>query len=609
MSLETVLSLGKLYRQSENSKDYHELINKVSRDVDAIKKKKDAGGNLIQTTFFRLPVAEQSDGSFTFRMDEIEEITDEDKIASLYYLNFKTSSKDSTKKYLFGDIANFRFFYATKKGTELSKGGNYILSEKTDKGSFLDADEEASKFSQNRFIREFRVEFRKKLSEIEKILDLHSPTVIHFDFNGKSWHELPEVLNDINNSLTNLFAGYYSDTHVYLDKYLHRTLKSAESGSLYFGGTPDFHVSKAYKTRIFKKNIDQDENEILDLLYAKKLSQTTLLSIKSIGIVALPKGSDISTDSLTRFLNRSSIEVETDEEDAENRLEVSNQPKRNHDDLFDDFIENDFSDLVLYDIILMEIPKNRATGVYNDLVEISSISRSILRDVSTRVNEVSRRLRNEAKLISKGKVQLNLNIKYSFLNILSDRTKNEKKYQSHLLKVLPQIYTDTYYDDPLLLPAFIEKVENNIRNDGHSFSIFKYDFYFLMQIQKQNNLMLITETKSYAIGKCLGIMARPFAAWRKNCPIKSFEKSYVGNLSRRIATPNDLAKFCDYLNNKLALHEKLFPDVTQAYLRLAELNHQFDERYNKHHCALGFFESYYAKIEQEDDIDSQQVNN
>ena len=106
--------------------------------------------------------------------------------------------------------------------------------------------------------------------------------------------------------------------------------------------------------------------------------------------------------------------------------------------------------------------------------------------------------------------------------------------------------------------------------------------------------MLITETKSYAIGQCLGTMAKQFAAWRDDCPIKSFEKSYVGNLTRRIASLDDVAVLCDFLNQKLTMHERLYPDVKNAYLQLTDLLRQFDERYNKHHCSLGFFESYYT---------------
>jgi hypothetical protein len=116
-----------------------------------------------------------------------------------------------------------------------------------------------------------------------------------------------------------------------------------------------------------------------------------------------------------------------------------------------------------------------------------------------------------------------------------------------------------------------------------------------MSIQKKNNLMEITQTKSYELGRNLGIMARQFAAWRNDCPIKSFEKSYVGNLSRRISSIDELVKFSGFINEKLVIHERLYPDVKNAYLELVGLVKEFKgEKYSKHNCALGFFETYYV---------------
>lgn len=110
--------------------------------------------------------------------------------------------------------------------------------------------------------------------------------------------------------------------------------------------------------------------------------------------------------------------------------------------------------------------------------------------------------------------------------------------------------------------------------------------------------MNIINSSSYSIGKNLGVMARPFAAWRDDCPIKSFEKNYVGNLTRRIAYPDDLVKFSNFLNEKLAIHEKLYKDQQEASRQLAqELKTFGGMRYNKNECALGFFESYFEKQE------------
>jgi len=201
------------------------------------------------------------------------------------------------------------------------------------------------------------------------------------------------------------------------------------------------------------------------------------------------------------------------------------------------------------------------------------------------------------------KSKINFQIGSSFKNIFGDVTKDKKKYQSHLLKILPQIYTDNFYEDSMLLPTFIDKVEYNIREGSKSFAILKYDLYFLMNIQKNNPLMKITESKSYVLGKNLGIMARQFAAWRDDCPIKSFEKSYVGNLSRRISSIEELVKFASFINEKLVMHGRLFPEVKNAYEELVETIENFgNEKYNKYNCALGFFTSYYETKTKTDNI-------
>lgn len=581
MSLETVLKLGRLYRQSPNSKDYHELVNKVSRDVDAIKKKKDTNGNLIQTSFYRIPVSQGDDGQMRILLNERELIEDEDRKKNLYYLNFKTSGKDAEKRYLFGDI--IYNYFQTKSGAD--EGGNYRLIGKS--SSFLRCEEIAASLADTP-IGQFRKSFAGQREEIEALLLSEPSIVLHFDFGGKDWYEFPNIFDTINAKIMESFVSEHKlSGGVVLEKYLYKTLG---------GTTPGFGSAGTYKTKVFTPD------EVQDLMYAVGLSQKPLIRIKSIGIVALPKGENLSFGVVNRFLSRSAQEAESDEDTAENQLKTANQATQDDpDDLFGELIENEFADNVQYDILMMSIPAS-VTGVYADLVEISSVEKSLLREVSVRINKVRREIIDNALSSSNGRFQPSLLIQKSFRKILGGLTKEEKKYQSHILKILPQIYTNTYFSDSLLLPAFIEKIEKGIR-DGEkkqkkeevNFLTFKYDFYFLMKIQNQDNLMPITESKSYAIGQCLGTMAKQFAAWRDDCPIKSFEKSYVGNLTRRISSLDEVAVFCDFLNQKLTMHERLFSDVTSAYLKLTELLKNFsNERYNKHYCSLGFFESYYT---------------
>ena len=109
--------------------------------------------------------------------------------------------------------------------------------------------------------------------------------------------------------------------------------------------------------------------------------------------------------------------------------------------------------------------------------------------------------------------------------------------------------------------------------------------------------MKIQESQSYKIGLMLGELAKQFAAWRDDCPIKSFEKSYVGTLSRRITTIPDLIRFKTFMEEKLILHERAsFTHATSTSLseEIKLLESSSDEKYDRHKCAFGFFESYFA---------------
>lgn len=144
------------------------------------------------------------------------------------------------------------------------------------------------------------------------------------------------------------------------------------------------------------------------------------------------------------------------------------------------------------------------------------------------------------------------------------------------------------------MPALIEKTEYAIRNgDGKKnyFGGLKQHFYFLIELQINNTIMEIKQSKSYLLGTKLGIMSKPVSM----C-IKSFEKAYVGNLSRRIASLNDVVEFANYLNEKLMIHQKGYLSVKEASRELTSLFDFFpkEEKYNKNYCALGFFETYYT---------------
>ncbi|MFW5983125.1 MAG: hypothetical protein ACOCQ4_01390 [bacterium] len=572
--LDTVIKIGKLYREAPDAHIYHEQINSAWNDKLALQKRKDKDGNTIETVFYELPVLDKG-GYYSFDFDNLSEIEDEDRQKRIYYLNFKTSKKDAEKRYLFGDIVYSHFM---NNKNELNEFGNYRLFGKWAKRTSFEGAEEVSELIDNKVIKQFRTTFRNKKERIEDILKSAPSVVLHFKITGKHWFQLNNLINEIDKIISaNLVEKHDSSDSYVLTKYLYKTLG---------GVAPGFNNKNAYKNKLFQLD------DIISLMYATEVYQKPVIRINNLGIVALPHSDALTSEDIVNFFERESKTLKQEADKEEKALLES-------DDIFNPFVQNHFSDKVKFDIIFSSIPKSPA-GVYSDLIEVSNIEKSQLKRIHEQIQSEKLKILERIKIeFSEHQKPFSFSIRNGFLKILGDVTSDKKKYQSHLLKVLPQIYSGTYYQDPVLLPAFIEKVEYNIREGGQQFNILKFDFYFLMNIQINPNLMKITETKSYALGKYLGIMARQFAAWRKDCPIKSFEKSYVGNLSRRITSIEDLVKFSGFLNEKLTIHDRLFPDVKDAYIQLVSTIDEFEgEKYNRHNCALGFFESYYGKREQ-----------
>ncbi|MFW5871746.1 MAG: hypothetical protein ACOCUT_01430 [bacterium] len=571
--LDTVIKIGKLYRVAPNAHKYHEQMNSAWNDKLALQKRKDKDGNTIETVFYELPVTDEN-GTYSFDFENLAEIEDEDKQKQIHYLNFKTSKKDAEKRYLFGDIVYSHF---KDNKNKLNEFGNYRLLGKWEKRTSFEGAEEVSELIDNKIIQGFRTAFRNEKERIESILKTAPSVVLHFKIAGKHWFQLNNLITDIDKIISaNLVEKHESSGKYVLTKYLYKTLG---------GMAPGFNSKNAYKNKLFPLD------DIISLMYATEVYQKPIIRINNLGIVALPYSDTITSEDIIEFFER---ERKTLKQEAGKEEQLLLEA----DDIFRPLVQNHFSEKVKFDIIFSSIPKSPA-GVYSDLIEVSNIEKSQLIYIHEQIQTEKRNILDKIDVeFPDHPKPFSFNIRNSFLKILGDVTSDKKKYQSHLLKVLPQIYSGIYYQDPVLLPAFIEKVEYNIREGGQQFNTLKYDFYFLMNIQINPNLMKITETKSYALGKHLGIMARQFAAWRKDCPIKSFEKSYVGNLSRRITSIEDLVKFSGFLNEKLTIHDRLYPDVKDAYLQLVTTIDDFEgEKYNRHNCALGFFESYYGKTE------------
>lgn len=675
--LDTVLEIGKAFRNSATGLKHHRYVKQCPKDNDKQK-------------ILRLSLPVKKD--FTFDFDKIKIITDENLQEKLYYLTFKTSDADGLVKYIFGDI-----YHTLVKGKEVG-GGYYRLGDKNNKqkayqnGSFLRGEEDfkdiediAEKFSRSKIdeyiLKLFRDRFRNSLAHIEKIFryqvgvthgfesgEIRKKTFLellnneqgiaeltakkmyaiikqsrgsnkifrqlfdveeidwneiensdenkqkligystgnlflHFDFNGKHWYEFEKDLEIINKKILEDFMENANGTEGYiLKKYLYKTLSSPEK-DLQF---PDFSPSGRHRNKLFL-----NADDVLDLLYAIDYSKTALLKVpySDIKIVVLPKGKNLKSKHYENFVARTN--TLKDEQEQEKIIEELNKPDR-PDLLFTRLVENVADEIVQFDLIFSK--RGGQTSPDIDLLEISGIEKSCLQEINRRIVTIKKELydKRKAEISTESKP---FSITYSFLNILSENSKDKKKYQSHLYKVLPQIYTGTYYRDPFLLSMLIKTTEMKIREGTSNFIFLKYEFYFLTTIQNTRiegeNLMQIKNSQSYNIGLLLGKLARQFAAWRDDCPIKSFEKSYVGNLSRRITTLSDLIRFKAFIEEKLVIHEKTYPNIKEASLQLAEQVKAFEGRYDKDECAFGFFESYfyYEKQRKEDQTQSTTPNN
>ena len=428
---------------------------------------------------------------------------------------------------------------------------------------------------------------------------------LHFDFNGRHWYEFTNELELINEKLLDDFVEQVPDGFI-LKKYLYKTLSSPEKDFQF----PRFAPKERYKNKIFAQ-----KDDVSDLIYAIDYSKTALIRVPSsnIKIIVLPKGFNLAAEDYDRFLGKNiSLKDALEEEEI---IKQTNEMDTNTtvDRLFANITRDANEFITQFDLIISK--QGGQTSPDSDLIELAGIEKSFINYISMRINKIASDLYEERAKNIKSVELDRLSIYRAFLNILGDRTKEKKKYQNHLYTVLPQIYSETYFRDPILLPIFIEKTEEKIREGEAHYISFKYDFYFLTSIQNTptegENLMKILDSPSYKLGLSLGIMSRPFASWREDCPIKSFEKNYVGNLTRRVSSLDDLIKFKTDIEQKLIMHEKTYKDIKEASLILTEGVKTFKGRFDKNECAFGFFESYFTyskKNEEELKKDNQNKN-
>lgn len=430
---------------------------------------------------------------------------------------------------------------------------------------------------------------------------------IHFEFKYKDgkkhWYELSDIFDVVKEKMFDDFveASNHNDEFYVLKKTLYKTLCSGnEKNDIQF---PSFSNNNKYKSKVFNKD------SLQDLFYAIDFSENGLMNFygTDLSLIVLPKGNNLKAEDFEGFHGTSK------------EIVLRRRNEQPNDDNCFSFLEasDEYNNITSFDMIFSK--KGGMSSPDVDMVELRGVQKSSLKQIKERIirikNKINEKKRNELFTTKK---LLDFSIFNSLQSILGAPQTDKKgkvqyktnpKYQSHILKIIPKIYSGNYFNDPMLLPAFIENVEFSIRAGDVKYIWMKYDLEFLLNIQNTQiegvHFMEIINSPSYKAGLLLGRMARNFSG--ENSPIKSFEKNYVGNLTRRISNFKDLIEFKNSIEEKLIMHEKI-NFVKKESVELSELiKSKLEQDYDKNECAFGFFENYfkYEKLELVDRIEKQ----
>lgn len=625
MSLDTVLKIGNILRNSKEKMSFSNAVASCPKDNKG-----------CWPFCLCLPV----DKDFNIIFDKAS-IVPENQRNNLYYLKYKTSGNDTSCKYMFGDI------YYSVKGTlgnngsiSISEDGNYRLAKSQssfDKGnadyksicSSLDFSiEEITEFkqirtgfgkeqtmlerilkyapaiicyfeNQNGSFKEYidnedylknicctinKENNKKKLEKLseakgdEELLLLNSASIfLHFSYedgNGdeKSWYDFSKTFELITRKM---LKEYVAETKrgLVLNKNLWHTICSGDKkNDIQF---PNFDLENRYKTRGFT------ESDIEDLFYGVPYAKKgKMISGSEYKLIVLPFGNNLKADDLKLFIEKKN----------ESSIILSNEYS---DDLISSALGSS-STFTSFDFIFV---KNGGTKPDTDLIEISNITRSALNRVDSRNKSIAHQVYAERN--NEIKVEMSLSICKSFCNLLGDvqldatgkvKIAASKKYESHILKVLPLIYKENYYNDPYLLHSFVTNVESATHIGDGSFwcKILKYDLMFILSIQnnKQNKFMEITNSCSFKLGFKIGKMAKPLKK-----AIGSFEKNYVGLLSRRVSTKDDCIRFISDISQKLVMHDGMW--ATMCAEVCDDLANISETEYDKDELSFGFLDGYF----------------
>ena len=630
MSLDTVLKIGNILRNSKEKMSFSNAVTSCPKDNKG-----------CWPFCLCLPV----DKDFNIIFDKALEVP-ENRRNSLYYLMYKTSTSDTVCRYIYGDIY-YSFKGTLGKNGSINKpveGGNYRLVESPssfDKGTATCNEicslsgfspEGIDEFQQIRtglakeqilierilkyapaiikyFENENVLSFKEyienednlknicctinkennkkkleKLSEVkgeEELLQLNSASIfLHFSYedgNGdeKCWYDFSNILELVIRKMHNEYVDTNKEGLV-LKKSRWPTICSGDKkNDIQF---PNFDLENRYKTRVFT------ESEIEDIFYGVTYAANNgkNFSDSNYKLIVLPCGDNLKAEDLKLF----------QEKRNEPAIVSANDYK---DDLISSILE-DSSTFTSFDFIFARKERTKPDDTY--LMEISNITRSNLNRVTSRICKKAYQVYAGRNKEIKVDMSLSICCK-SFSNLLGDvqldatgkvKIAASKKYESHILKVLPLIYKGDYYTDPYLLHSFVTNVESATRIGDGSFwcKILKYDLMFILSIQnnKQNKYMEITNSASFKLGFKIGKMAKPL---KKS--IGSFEKNYVGLLSRRVSTKDDCIRFVTDISQKLVMHDGMW--ATMCAEVCDDLANLSESEYDKDELSFGFLDGYF----------------
>lgn len=633
MSLSTILEIGKILRTDST--------NPISHFKYAVKAPKETNKQHIIS--FVIPVEED----FTFRLDKLR-LTNEKERESFYYLRYKASDSDtSDAKYIFGDI----YYNVSCKIKELKtkndssddekcsfsvshsdNSGDYVLfksnaftngvkarerilhvaSEKeksalckywsqfsTVKDSIEkillyapilennieceDLEQIYKDYAFNHFKKSIkRISKYKKVETIDQLSKVDKDEIakcfdhsvfIHFEFTGKKqWFKMDEMLRPIFTSLNNEITEEQTGGRIIMTKTLFQTLCSGDKkNDIQF---PDFLPSNSYKSFSF-----ENEKSFNNFLYAGKIIRKSryIIPETNLELHVFPRsvqGQKISAKDYESFFFESK---------GESSLFA-----------FDWLDEINPQEFQIFDFVITDNGGNSPV----DIIEISGLSYSELVAIRKRIHGYEHDISQEANKELPG--DWSLKVQKAIGDIYGNLIYNEKsgqtefhydtpRYKACIQHILPLVYKECYYQDDALLPTVLSKIEYSFRKGTKhgNFRRLKYDLMLLMSIQnnKINKYMEITSSPSYLLGVKVGKMTKPLRS-----AIKSFEKNYVGLLSRRVASREDCIKFINDIMQKLVMHDKAYQ--TLCFDAFDAMNNISSKEYDRNEFEFGFFEGY-----------------